>query len=131
MALTTAATRAPDTRTVRIAVKSGSQQSAHAWAAAGANLYETVFNDSLAVTVSPADTRVRFRCLTPGCVFPPSDQPDGTDRVDKTAFDVTSDNGVASIKLTIRTISTGPVIVIAQPSNNPHGPTARFVLIAR
>lgn len=116
---------------VRIAVKSGTPQSARAWAASGANVYETAFDQALVVTVSPADTRVRFRCVTPGCIFPPSDQPDGVDRVDTSAFDVASDKGIASIKLVVRSVSTGSVTVVATPATDPHGPAARFILNAR
>jgi hypothetical protein len=116
---------------VRIAMKSGSQQSAHAWAAPGTKLYETKFDDALVVTVSPPDAKVRFRCITRGCILPPQEQGEGINRADASAFDVDAEGGIASIKLIVRSPSVQPIVVAAQAANKPHGPIVRFVLNAR
>ena len=115
----------------RIAIKSGSQQSAHAWAAPGTKLYETQFGAALVVTVTPADAKIRYRCVTPGCVLPPQEQGEGINRVDTRTFDVDADKGIASIKLIVRTQSVQPVIVRAQAADEPHGASVGFVLNAR
>ena len=115
----------------RITLKSGTPQTARAWVAARANRYETKFDAALAVNVSPAKIKVRFRCVTRGCEFPASDQPDTVSRVDPSTYDVTSVKGVASIKVTIWTLTPETVTVVAQPAEGAGRPQVRFVLNAR
>jgi hypothetical protein len=122
----TAAAAAP----ARISITSGTPQSARAWVAARANRYETRFDAALVVAVASPQTKVRFRCVTRGCEFPPSDQPDTVARVDGSAYDVTSVKGEASIKLTIWTLTPENVVVIAQPAGSAN-PRLRFDLEAR
>jgi hypothetical protein len=114
----------------RIAIKSGTPQTARAWVAARANRYETKFDAALVVSVVPDKTKVRFRCITPGCEFPPADQPDSVARVDGSAFDVLSAKGIAAIKLTIWTVTPEDVVVVAQPAEGS-GPQVRFILNER
>lgn len=111
----------------QISIKSGTPQTARAWVAARANRYETRFDAALVVRVTPAKTKVRFRCITRGCEFPASDQPDSVSRVDPSAYDVTSAKGEASIKLTIWTITPENVVVVAQPAGAAK-PQVRFIL---
>jgi hypothetical protein len=114
----------------QISIKSGTPQTARAWVAARADRYETRFDAALVVRVSPAKTKVRFRCITRGCEFPASDQPDSVSRVDPSAYDVVSAKGEASIKLTIRTITPENVVVVAQPAGASK-PQVRFILNER
>jgi hypothetical protein len=114
----------------RIAIKSGTPQTARAWVAARANRYETKFDEALVVNIAPDKTKVRFRCITPGCEFPPADQPDTVARVDGSAFDVLSAKGIAAIKLTIWTVTPEDVVVVAQPADSS-GPQVRFILKER
>jgi hypothetical protein len=111
----------------RIAIKSGTPQTARAWVAARANRYETKFDAALVVNVAPDKTKVRFRCITRGCEFPASDQPDTVSRVDPAAYDVLSAKGTAAIKLTIWTVTPEDVVVVAQPAGS-NGPQVRFIL---
>lgn len=111
----------------RLTIKSGTPQTARAWVAARATRYETDFTAALVVNVSPAKLKVRFRCITHGCEFPASDQPDTVSRVDTSAYDVQSVKGTASIKLTIWTITPENVVVVAQPAD-AKAPQVRFVL---
>jgi hypothetical protein len=111
----------------RLTIKSGTPQTARAWVAARATRYETDFNAALVVNVSPAKLKVRFRCITHGCEFPASDQPDTVSRVDAAAYDVQGVKGTASIKLTIWTITPENVVVVAQPAD-AKSPQVRFVL---
>ncbi len=113
--------------TPRLTIKSGTPQTARAWVAARADRYEVDFNAALVVNVSPAKVKVRFRCITRGCEFPPSDQPDTVARVDGSAYDVQSVKGMASIKLTIWTVTPENVVVVAQPAG-AKGPQVRFLL---
>lgn len=115
---------------VAITVRSGTPQTARAWVAQHADRYETDFHDALVVKAGKGVAKVRFRCITHGCEFPPADMPDNTTRVDASAFDVVPKNGVASIKLIVWTVTPENVIVTAQPPNRP-GPQARFVLNER
>jgi hypothetical protein len=123
LSLATAAAKEPP----RLTIKSGTPQTARAWVAARANRYETHFDAALVVNVSPAKTKVRFRCITRGCEFPASDQPDNVARVDPSAYDVTSAKGEASIKLTIWTVTPEDVVVVAQPAGSSQ-PQVRFML---
>jgi hypothetical protein len=111
----------------QLTIKSGTPQTVHAWVAARAKKYELDIPAALVVNVSPADVKVRFRCVTPGCEFPPSDQPDSVTRVDASAYDVTAKNGAATIKLTIWTASPESVVVVAQPAGAKQ-PQVRFSL---
>lgn len=114
----------------RLTLVSGTQQSAHAMVSVGTKQYETVFTKPLVVRVSPKDAKVRFTCITPGCTFPPQVQGDNVNRAGANAYDVDADNGVASIKLTVRTLSVQPAIVVARVARG-HGPQARFMLNER
>jgi hypothetical protein len=111
----------------RLTLKSGTPQTARAWVAARATRFETDFNAALVVNVSPAKLKVRFRCITHGCEFPASDQPDTVSRVDASAYDVQGVKGTASIKLTIWTVTPENVVVVAQPAG-ANAPQVRFVL---
>jgi|GEM_PF-5595168 len=110
-----------------LTLKSGTPQTARAWVAARATRYETDFNAALVVNVSPAKLKVRFRCITRGCEFPASDQPDTVSRVNASTYDVQSVKGTASIKLTIWTVAPENVVVLAQPSG-AKAPQVRFEL---
>jgi hypothetical protein len=126
-----AAAAAPAVREApRIAIKSGTPQTARVWVAARANRYETKFDAALVVNVAPDKTKVRFRCITRGCEFPPADQPDTVTRVDGSAFDVLSAKGTAAITLTIWTVTPEDVVVVAQPAER-NGPQVRFLLKER
>jgi hypothetical protein len=111
----------------RIAVKSGTPQTARAWVAARANRYEAKFDNALVVSVWPGKAKVRFRCITRGCEFPASEQPDSVTRVDASAYDVAATNGEAAIKLTVWTVTPEDVVVVAQPAG-ADGPQVRFIL---
>lgn len=111
----------------RLTIVSGTPQTARAWVAARADMFETRFDGALVVAVVPAKTKVRFRCITKGCVFPASDQPDSVSRVDPSAYDVATAKGRASIKLTIWTPAPEDVVVTAQPAGAAR-PTVRFLL---
>ena len=110
----------------RISIVAGTPQTARAWVAARANRYETKFDHALVVRVTPSQ-KVRFRCVTRGCEFPASDQPDTVTRVDPNAYDVAAVKGQASIKLTVWTITPENVVVVAQPAGAA-GPQVRFDL---
>ena len=111
----------------RITIKSGTPQTVHVWVAARANHYEAKFDAALVVNVSPAKTKVRFRCITHGCEFPAADQPDTVTRVDASAYDVASLKGQATIKLTIWTTTPENVVIVAQPATS-NQPQVRFIL---
>ncbi len=111
----------------QITIKSGSPQTVHAWVAAREKKYEMDIPAALVVNVSPDKTKIRFRCITPGCEFPPSDQPESVSRVDASAYDVAAAKGEASIKLTIWTTTPESVVVVAQPADAA-GPQVRFTL---
>lgn len=113
-----------------LTIESGTPQTAQAWVAARANRYETKFDRALVVGVSPDKIKVRFRCITRGCEFPASDQPDSVSRVDASAYDVQSAKGVASIKLTVWTVTPENVVVVAQPAG-ANTPQVRFILNER
>jgi hypothetical protein len=114
----------------RIAVVSGTPQSAHAWVAPRANRYETKFDAALVVSVSPPETKVRFRCVTRGCEFPASEQPETVTRVDASTYDVAAAKGQAAIKLTVWTVAPETVTVVARPAEED-GPQVRFILNAQ
>jgi hypothetical protein len=111
----------------QITIKSGTPQTVHAWVAAREQKYEMDIPAALVVNVSPAKAKVRFRCITPGCEFPLSDQPDSVSRVDASAYDVIEAKGEASIKLTIWTTTPESVVVVAQPAGAQQ-PQVRFTL---
>jgi hypothetical protein len=113
-----------------VTVQSGTPQTAQAWVATRADRYETDFHDALVVKAAKGVAKVRFRCITRGCEFPPSDQPDNVSRVDASAYDVEPKKGIASIKLIVWTVTPEDVIIVAQPSERP-GPRVRFVLNER
>ncbi len=125
-ALPAAASTAP----AHLTIKAGTPQTAQAWVAARADRYETHFDHALVVEVSPPKTKVRFRCVTPGCEFPASDQPDNVSRVDPSAYDVAGVKGEAAIKLTIWTVTPETVTVVASPADTGK-PQVRFVLNER
>ena len=113
-----------------VTAQSGTPQTARAWVAARADRYETHFDSPLVVKVGGGVDKVRFRCITRGCEFPPSDQPNNVSRADASAYDVVPSRGIASIKLIIWTVTPETVIIVAQPSGQP-GPQVRFVLNER
>ncbi len=113
-----------------LTLRSGTPQSAHAMVSVGTKQYEAVFTKPLVVHVTPDDAKVRFTCITPGCTFPPQVQGDNVNRANASAYDVDADNGVASISLTVRTLSVERAVIVAQAANG-HGPPARFVLNER
>lgn len=119
----TVAAGAPVTRIVIVA---GTPQTARAWVASHADRYETKFDHALVVHITPT-AKVRFRCVTRGCEFPASDQPDTVTRVDPNAYDVAAVKGQASIRLTIWTVTPENVVVVAQPADAA-GPQVRFTL---
>jgi hypothetical protein len=123
---------APSTPIARITIASGTSQSAHAMVAVGTNQYETTFEKPLVAHVVPANAKVRFTCVTPGCTFPPQIMAENANRAGPNAFDVDADTdtGIASISFVVRTLSVQPVTVVAQ-SPSGRGPSVRFVLIAR
>jgi hypothetical protein len=121
---------APASEPVHLTLRSGSPQTARAWVAARANRYETKFDKALVVDGAPDKTKIRFRCITKGCEFPASDQPDTVTRVDPSAYDATSVKGEAAIKLTVWTVTPENVVVTAQPSDGK-GPQLRFLLNER
>ena len=121
---------APGTPIARITIASGTPQSAHAMVAVGTNQYETTFGKPLVARVAPADAKVRFTCITPGCTFPPQVMAENANRAGPNAFDVDADSGVASISFVVRTLSVQPVTVVARAPDG-RGPAVRFVLIAR
>jgi hypothetical protein len=84
---------APANELVRLTIRSGTPQTAPAWVAARADRYETKFDKALVVDTAPAKLKIRFRCITKGCEFPASDQPDTVTRVDTSAYDVAAVKG--------------------------------------
>lgn len=114
---------------VQLAIVSGTPQTARAWVAPRADRYETKFDHALVVKTANVE-KVRFRCVTRGCEFPAQDQADNVNRVDPSAYDVTTKKGQASIKLTIWTQTPETVVVVAQPAGRTT-PLARFVLNER
>ena len=114
---------------VRLAIVSGTPQTARAWVAEHADRFETKFDGALVVKTANV-RKVRFRCVTRGCEFPAQDQADNVNRVNPSAYDVTTKNGQASIKLTIWTQTPQTVIVVAQPAERTT-PQVRFVLNER
>jgi hypothetical protein len=111
----------------QLTIKSGSPQTVHAWVAARTKKYEMDIPAALVVNAAPDKAKIRFRCITPGCEFPPSDQPDSVSRVDPSAYDVTVAKGAAAIKLTIWTTTPESVVVVAQPAG-AKDPQVRFIL---
>lgn len=114
----------------RMTLVSGAAQSAHAMVSVGTKQYETTFTKSLAVRVKPADAKVRFTCITPGCTFPPQVVDENANRASPNAFDVDAQNGIASITFVVRTTSVQRVTIRAQSANG-RGPTVAFLLIER
>jgi hypothetical protein len=115
----------------RLTIKAGTPQTARAWVAARANRYETKFDHALVVLVSPAKSKVRFHCITRGCEFPASDQPDTVTRVDPSTYDVASVKGEAAIKLIVWTVTPENVVVVAELSTGAKQPQVRFLLNER
>lgn len=113
-----------------VTVQSGTPQTAQAWVAARTDRYETHFDDALVVKAGKGVAKVRFRCITRGCEFPPSDQPDNVSRVGASAYDVVPKKGLASIKLIVWTVTPENVVVVAQSADGK-GPQARFLLNER
>ena len=121
---------APASEPLRLTVRAGSPQTATAWVAARANRYEAKFDHALVVDGAPNKMKIRFRCITKGCEFPASDQPDTVTRVGPAAYDVASVKGEATIKLTVWTVTPENVVVTAQASSGK-GPQLRFLLNER
>jgi hypothetical protein len=118
---------------VRLAVVSGTPQSAHAYVAPAARVYLTEFRQPLIVRVAGRGAeRIRFSCANPHCVFPPSDQPDQVHRINESTYDVDVHDGKAELTLTLSTVTLGTFIVTARvaDAHSPAG-TVRFALTAR
>ncbi|MBV8581968.1 MAG: hypothetical protein JOZ86_15200 [Candidatus Eremiobacteraeota bacterium] len=126
---------------VRAVVVSGDNQQAHAYAAAGSKAYLTEFPQPLVVRVEggSADhgTRlVRFRCTTPGCVFPPVDadaEPKSLERHGETLI-VTVEKGRAQIRAFVR--APHPAVtytIVAEPVNDKseRPVAASFTIVSR
>jgi hypothetical protein len=102
------AKRAPD-HVVRAVIDSGNPQTAAAYAEPAKSKYVTEFPTLLKVRV-PAWSRdggarrVRFQCVSDGCVLASTDQPnDGkfVDRVNPAAYDGHITNGTAFVKIAV------------------------------
>lgn len=111
-------------------MQSGTPQTARAWVAQRADRYETHFDNALTVKVSKSVAKVRFRCITRGCEFPPQDQPDNVARADDGGYDVTPKKGIAAIKLVVWTVTPQNIVVVAQSADGK-GPQVRFALNER
>jgi len=113
----------------------GTPQNAPAYAASNAAEYVTTFAHPLVVTVRGKNRgKIRFSCISPGCRFPPSDQPDSVTRFDPRSYDVEPEKGKASIELTLATPAPGTFTVIAYPAADAakkNRPEVRFTLVAR
>ncbi|MEO7040616.1 MAG: hypothetical protein ABI186_11365 [Candidatus Elarobacter sp.] len=84
---------------VRADVVSGTPQSERAYVANGEAKFATEFAP-LVVRVRGAVKRMRFHCVSRGCVFV-TDQPPNGDRIDPATYDVDVTDGKASLRITI------------------------------
>jgi hypothetical protein len=116
-------------RIVRATIVSGDGQSARAYVANGKRSYEAEFPAALVVRIPSQPHRkdffhVIFTCVSQGCTFVATDQPDHGDFLDRVkngddesanAYDVKIHNGVATLRVTIDSPTLGPVVVRADP----------------
>jgi hypothetical protein len=115
----------------RLRVVSGSGQTAWAYAASTEPGYVTTFARPLVVGVSgrPLVANVRFRCVTRGCRFAASIQPDDVKRIDPQTYEVRVRSGTATLRPTLSTDAPERVAVDVRPVAGPG--VARFTLTAR
>jgi hypothetical protein len=113
-------------RLVRAVIVSGTGQTAHAYIAGAAKRYQAEYAAALVVRVPaplPRDGKryVRFTCITGGCTFAPTDQPENgkwVERVEgvENAYKVQIDRGAAALRVTTETpTATGTYTVRAEP----------------
>lgn len=126
-----AAQHRPALARVRVRVVSGAGQTAQAYAASTEPGYVTTFAQPLVVGVSgrPAVASVRFRCVTRGCRFAASIQPDDVKRIDPQTYEVRVRRGRASLRPTLSTDTPERVAVDVRPARGSG--VARFTLTAR
>jgi hypothetical protein len=134
-------------RIVQATIVSGNGQSAHAYVANGKRLYEAEFPAALVVRIPSQPPRkgafhVIFTCVSRGCTFAPTDQPDKglyLDRVKNgdvesdNAYDVKVYKGVAALRVTIDSPTLRTVVVRADPvvQNGERAVAASFSLTVR
>ncbi len=129
---------------VRAVIVSGDGQSAHAYVTPGRKRYQTEIPSALVVRVpAPAprkgDRRVHFTCITSGCTFAPTDQPDDgvyVERVDgvDNAYVAKIHKGVAAVRVTIESpAATRAYTVRADPvvQRGERAQPVSFTLTAR
>lgn len=118
---------------VRADVVSGTPQTVSAYVANGEAKFATEFAP-LVVRVTGAAKRMRYHCITRGCVFV-TDQPPNGDRIDPATYDVDVKNGKASLRITIVSATpTGTYALYAQPVAPKGGHTLKsgtFTLTSR
>lgn len=148
LALTAAgrATPPPQPVPIQAVVVSGDRQTATAFVAPGEKKYITDFSALLVVRVTAPSPpkgerrRVRFRCLTPGCAFDPSEQPETDERkIDHTEppvydSDVDRKTGQASVHVAIESDrAVGPYVIEAAPlpRKGERAVPVRFTLTSR
>ncbi len=102
-----------------------------AYASTHSSEYEVEFHQPLVVAVTGHVDKIRYRCISRGCTFPPADQGEDVERVNKSTYDVKVDDGKATIELTVAMPSVESVIVEARPASGAGKAVARFVLTAR
>ena len=136
--------RAGPVRLVRAVIVKGSGQTAHAYIAGAKKRYQAEFSGALVVRVPaplPRDGKryVRFTCITGGCTFAPTDQPENGKWIDRVEgvdneYKVTIAKGIATLRLTTETpTATGTYTVRAEPVvyKGERAVPADFALTAR
>ena len=117
-------TIAPKRAAVRAEIVSGNGQNPLAYAAVSRSKYVADFPKSLVVRVSgprpkEGERLVVFSCVTPGCAFISTDQPDEGKYIDRvgTLYKVTVVKGRAALNVTLEGDSpAGDYVVKAEPS---------------
>ena len=113
-------------------IVAGTPQSAVAYAEGNSRNYVAEFGPLEVAVGNVKNVAVRFTCVTRGCTFAPSDQPDTVTRVDPATYDVRAVNGKAEISLTLSGPSPGPYTVLAYPNTaRRHAGAVAFTLTAR
>jgi len=124
-------TRAPD-RVVRAVIDSGNTQTARAYAEPAKSKYVTEFPTVLKVRV-PAwlrdggARRVRFACVSDGCVLASTDQPNEgkfVDRVNPAAYDGHITNGTAFVKIAVEADRPGGAYIVRATPRTGQGERA-------
>ncbi len=110
---------------VRAVIVSGTPQSAHAYAAVAEKKYYAEFPHTLLVRWSGPPSRdgsreVQFTCITKGCSFLPTDQPEHGELVDRVpdaddAYDAKVVNGQAALRVTVKGDTLGTYTIRAEP----------------